>query len=789
MHHFIQRNKKKLLAVFGVLLMVVFIIPTTFKNQSDRDNIVIGKIGDQKVTAEDEHRAKQDIQMLDRLLLGLLMRDMQARNSGNGDLMQMWSILQHCKEKPLAYVLLQKEAAASGVEAPDAEVDELMQRLGASGGGRDDQELKDALKRLLAVDLNYNRISGTVKVTLPELLAKVAEVQEPTLNIVEFKAEDFLVGAAEPKPEMIEATWKQWATVPPDAASSAASPVRFGYLVPEKVKLQYLRLPDERFREAAFRSLSNNDLRAVDFVGVIYYSKHPAEFTAKATEDRDPLKRPATRSATAPGTKPYREIQDELRWRVLFDEMFQTPPDAADYAPGVEQVRQKVTMLANQLRAKVIERMTADYKANLKGEPIYLEPVPTAAKSATQPATSPAMASAATEPATAPARIPAPPLESVAYMEAVLQNVLDVAMAGQSAPKTPLEQPKTPQEQSASILVDMPQPLARARESRWYNKSDLLQLRELSSTVAGNDGFVDVVLRTGPEKPATNPATTAPSTAPAATAPTDPATAPTTTSPSATGPTTEASTQPATTQAVSFPGPTVGPASHSAWEMYQPLPILQSRDGDSYIVRLTGYEPRRVPPLDEVRDKVISDLKLMQAVKDARAKAESIYQEVAKRKDNPNSGLAHVADMTGNKVISAGPIPSRAFEIPGYPDLTDSRSIGDLASAAASLMRKVTTKEQHPFGIIDLPTARRTLVAEVRSVTRGWTQEQDYARQRQFLQTLQAEAETDVMHARPRGLPPMMQQPDPNVRSLSDIWFNPDEITKRTGYAPTGRGG
>ncbi len=53
MYKFIKNNQKKMLAVFGVLLMIVFVIPSSFKNSRERTRRAIGKIGDTPVYDED----------------------------------------------------------------------------------------------------------------------------------------------------------------------------------------------------------------------------------------------------------------------------------------------------------------------------------------------------------------------------------------------------------------------------------------------------------------------------------------------------------------------------------------------------------------------------------------------------------------------------------------------------------------------------------------------------------------------------------------------------------------
>ena len=49
MYKLIQRNKKALLAVFGVLLMIVFLMPAGMKGSSGSSGATYGKMGDQKI--------------------------------------------------------------------------------------------------------------------------------------------------------------------------------------------------------------------------------------------------------------------------------------------------------------------------------------------------------------------------------------------------------------------------------------------------------------------------------------------------------------------------------------------------------------------------------------------------------------------------------------------------------------------------------------------------------------------------------------------------------------------
>jgi hypothetical protein len=808
MYKFIQRKKKVLLAVFGVLLMIVFIIPSTAKYANDRESTTVGKVGDEKITAGELSGAANDLRSLSQALFkGEINVEPKARQllqfsqmsggmspsrimaftqmSWSDPDVQLVAALLMLREQPLAFAILQKEAKLAGVEAPESDVDKYLVSTNPNQTTVD-EELKQPLRRLLTVLMNFNRVNGQSKITLPQVMNDVASRQEAMLNIVEFKAEDFLSTIPNPPDAEIETAWRKYAAEPADSARTAMSAVRFGYLIPDKAKLQYVKLPIDRLRNAALHMLSNDDLVAIDRIAIDHYSKNPDEFSTPAFNERDliagPFTKPSTQATSKPAAKPFREVQDDLRRKVLAGTLQIDPSLPADYREGLEAVKKKYLASIDQLRQKYVDRLTADFKKHEKGEPIMLEAVP-ASRSTTQPSTQPATQPEA-EPTTAPVAQPAPPFESVAYLEAVFQNVLDVATKGQSLTPPVKKKGKIDPHAVASESDEL-EPLGRSLEDKWYTKSDLNQVPGIGSAAAGGDRFTDVAMRTIPTS------ATQPSTQPTTGGATQPTTAPTTMVSTTTGPTTNPSTNPTTNPSTQPAGPVVGPLGKSAWAMYQPSPLLKTgAEDDAYVFRLTGFEPQRVPPLDEVREKIIADMKLNQAFIAAHNKAESVYKEVLKQKESsPNKGLEDMAKLMSEKVIVAGPI-NREFPIVlGYEDLTERAAVEVLVRTTTGfwngpqlispgLIHEATTKNPHPLQVIDLKPAKRTVIVEIRNIVRGWSKEEDYAKQREQLQNLMFASQF---------LEPPRAQKEP--RSIADVWFNPDEVKHRTGYQATGSGG
>ena len=64
MYKLMQKNSRKLLAIFAVMLMIVFILPTTFKNQMRGTEQTMLSRGKEKVTAAQINAGRGEWQML-----------------------------------------------------------------------------------------------------------------------------------------------------------------------------------------------------------------------------------------------------------------------------------------------------------------------------------------------------------------------------------------------------------------------------------------------------------------------------------------------------------------------------------------------------------------------------------------------------------------------------------------------------------------------------------------------------------------------------------------------------
>src|SRR5688572_11928156 len=140
MYRFIQKNNKKLLAVFAAFLMIVFILPSTMNQMGGGGgDPVLAKIGDEELRASAFQQAEQEWRMLSELRAGP-----QTRFSGGGRLpftyllgwneMSEFELMQGAPPVPVRaitanprmYLLLQREAQRMGIGIADDRVNDIL---------------------------------------------------------------------------------------------------------------------------------------------------------------------------------------------------------------------------------------------------------------------------------------------------------------------------------------------------------------------------------------------------------------------------------------------------------------------------------------------------------------------------------------------------------------------------------------------------------------------------------------------------------------------------------------
>ena len=170
MYRFIQRNNKKLLAVFAAFLMVVFILPAGIDQFGGGSDPVLATIGDEDVHASELQAAEREWRMLSELRAG------GPRTQFGGQLpfafrlgwneMSELELMQGLPPVPVRaisanprlFLLLQHEAQRLGIAVSDDRVNDVMvnELAGAIPSDRQAVELlRRAVRNFLAVQTAY----------------------------------------------------------------------------------------------------------------------------------------------------------------------------------------------------------------------------------------------------------------------------------------------------------------------------------------------------------------------------------------------------------------------------------------------------------------------------------------------------------------------------------------------------------------------------------------------------------------------------------------------------------
>jgi hypothetical protein len=416
----IRKYQKQLLAVFGVLLMVIFIIPSSMKSGRSFERRPIGHIGTEAVYNDDKLQAANDWQSLQRVFAQVPFLP-QNRYSQELSLEPQpapypfelgLDLCREIEENPDLYFLLQNEARRRGIQVSMDEVGTtLANELFVSSpdssagfqkaspetvGGEDRYEqIARAVSRFLPVLTLVRQLESDVKITEPMWDHSLAGSQLVRLAIAELHTDQFKTSVGIPTPEQIQAQYDKYRDVVPQPSSTDATRFNFGYKIPERVRLQYLKIPRSEVMKAVRASRSAYDWE-VD--ARVYYYAHQDEFVglppatepatepttkpaagpATATASTAPTSAPTTATATTapatPTTRPFAEVREKAMTAIL--------------AAPTDELSQKI-------QAAIAARLSTDF----------------AAKPASDPTT------------TAPATVPATGLASKAYLEGVAIDI------------------------------------------------------------------------------------------------------------------------------------------------------------------------------------------------------------------------------------------------------------------------------------------------------------------------------------------------------------------------------
>jgi len=294
---FLRKNKGKIMAIVVVVLMISFGAGQFLRHLGQRRQMGLTQVmghydQDRTITREDLMQSGQELE-----LLGAIGSDMILRSMGSQQVPNLRAILlaelifpggrgsaqimQHLRQiiasqgYPISpaqleaiyagqlgpdfyWHLLTAEAERAGVqvdhEFAQAQLQQILPQIPMMGGatyeqiiyammtqhGVSEQQILSAFSRLLSVVQYADMVSSSQDLTNAELLHKaVAENEYMDIEYVQLSAENFIDAVEEPSREQIEAHFEKYKNTAAGTITED-NPYGFGYLLPERVQLEYM---------------------------------------------------------------------------------------------------------------------------------------------------------------------------------------------------------------------------------------------------------------------------------------------------------------------------------------------------------------------------------------------------------------------------------------------------------------------------------------------------------------------------------------------------------------------
>jgi len=380
------RRRQKMVIIIMVVLMVSFMVGGYGVNMLFESNPNETEVADTRfgsITRGEWMTAGADIEVLESLGFGT-----------NPYRAQQWPpemafmLIRRAESGPaMSFMLLLKEAQASGEIVSEQEVKGFFDTLGyadestyksvisslRSGRGWTEKGIRQAVADWLRVFKAYNNAMVNCPPSETELQILCRDVREGIdLRVVRLMAEDFVKDVDEPKPADIQKQFETYRTVYPGQSGKALD-MGFGYRQPGKAQVQYLLARGEvvtRVTTPTFNTL------------VDYYNSNKSEFYKEVPVTTAPAETaPADPNEPAP-TKRIPLTFAQAKQQVI--EKLRGPTASARLDELVSLVRQNLTrdlsagVDPNEVYAKIVSDLAAPADAvlakPLKG--LKLESVP-----------------------------------------------------------------------------------------------------------------------------------------------------------------------------------------------------------------------------------------------------------------------------------------------------------------------------------------------------------------------------------------------------------------------------
>ena len=329
---FFRRNKNKLMAVFSVGLMIAFAAEREMRGDPGKPTYTVGTMGSKKITINQTSEYSQQLVLLEKscrivrknpntfqteqiaflpAILGGYISQPGAsaltlvQEFKDPSIMPMQyarefmnrgeSVVVSLKEKQEAFYLLCQEAEQSGILVSKDEVQGVINNVEfiRDSNPEFDDRAYSAVHNLLLAMAYVDRAADAIVISRPQRDARLALEQKVSLNLVEFKALDYLDKVAVwSKDEIAVRTKKLYDLNKNNTPTTRPNDFSFGYLKLNQVQLEYIELPATALHQLVASGIPDEDARR-------YLIRHEEEFA----RDMGLLPAPTSAPATVPVKK------------------------------------------------------------------------------------------------------------------------------------------------------------------------------------------------------------------------------------------------------------------------------------------------------------------------------------------------------------------------------------------------------------------------------------------------------------------------------------------------------
>ncbi len=334
MYKWMQENSKRIMVIFAVGLMIVFILPTTVMRTMGAGDPTVAYVNDQPVSARTLDFSRSKWQWLSSAAIRMAAIEQQFRGALGTTpppfrILIDTGLIERFDEDPDLFFMLVQEARQLGIGVNRDSVEALrdlltsLQLISPPASLQEANYHREALTDLLLLNAAVNRATSTIKVSQPRVQQQLAtQFQHLYLNLVDFHVSDFLEEVPEPTAEQVRAHIDRYGDVDPDNIDEKQNPHGFSYRLPHRLKLQYIEIPVDQVRAAVERSQEEFDWRREAYR---YYQNNLSEFPATQPGDSDEVDQilgqvdlslggaPSTR----PTTRPFEEVYEDIKRNLI----------------------------------------------------------------------------------------------------------------------------------------------------------------------------------------------------------------------------------------------------------------------------------------------------------------------------------------------------------------------------------------------------------------------------------------------------------------------------------------